>query len=244
MTTSEKVALVTGSGQRIGAAIVQGLHSRGMKVAIHYRNSRIDALSLQHKLNEVRPNSATVFQADLLDKKSTSKLGERVVNELGRLDALVNNASLFRSETNILSSVENFEELAGIHVLAPYILTLSVLPELRKSKGCVVNVTDIYAQRPKKHLALYSATKAALESLTKSMALEFAPDVRVNAVAPGAILWPKDEPAEKDIIGRTPLKRLGNIDDVAKAIEYLVFDATFTTGQILTIDGGRTINKP
>ena len=244
MTTSEKVALVTGSGQRIGAAIVQGLHSRGMKVAIHYRNSKSEALSLQQKLNKIRPNSTTIFQADLLDKKSIFQLGERVVNELGRLDALVNNASLFRSETDKLSSIENFEELAGIHVLAPYTLTLSVLPELRKSKGCVVNVTDIYAQRPKKHFALYSATKAALESLTKSMALEFAPDVRVNAVAPGAILWQKEGPVEKDILGRTPLKRLGNIDDIAKAIEYLVLDATFTTGQILTIDGGRSINSP
>ena len=244
MNSDRKVALVTGSSQRIGAAIVRSLHADGMDVAIHYNNSETKANQLQSELNSLRADSATTFQANFSDLEAVGKLGNGVINHFGRLDVLINNASIFDLESEAALSMESYQKLVDIHIGTPYFLTIAVTEALRETNGCVINITDIYAQRPNASLALYSASKAALESMTKSFALEFAPRVRVNAIAPGAILWPNDDTESESILEKTPLGRLGRVEEIANAVNYLVFDATFTTGQVLTIDGGRTVTTP
>lgn len=244
MKSERKVALVTGGSRRIGAAVVRCLHANGMDVAIHYRNSESHAKRLQDELNERRSDSAKTFLADFSDLTGIENFANRVVARFGRLDVLVNNASIIDSEPDTVLSTNQYQALLDVHIGAPYYLTSAVAPALEESKGCVVNITDIYAQRPKKSMALYSASKAGLESLTKSFALEMAPNVRVNAIAPGAILWLENSTPERSILNNTPLGRLGTVDEIAAAVTYLVFDATFTTGQVVTVDGGRMIVSP
>ncbi len=244
MKSERKVALITGGSRRIGAAIVRRLHSNGMDVAIHYRKSESYANLLRDELNGQRSNSAKTFPADLSDLPAIESFADRVITQFGRLDALVNNASIIDPESDTVLSTNQYQALLDIHIGAPYYLTSAVAPALKESKGCVVNIVDIYAQRPKNSMAIYSASKAGLESLTKSFALEMAPKVRVNAIAPGAILWLENAPPEESILSNTPLGRLGTVDEIADAVRYLVFDATFTTGQVLTVDGGRTIVSP
>ncbi len=244
MKSERKVALVTGGGRRIGAAIVHRLHSNGMDVAIHYRKSESHANQLRDELNAKRSDSAKTFPADLSDLPAIESFADRVITQFGRLDVLVNNASLIDFEFDAVLSMNQYHALLDVHIGAPYYLTSAVAPALEESRGCVINITDIYAQRPKNSMALYSASKAGLESLTKSFALEMAPNVRVNAIAPGAILWLENASPEESILNNTPLGRLGTVDEIADAVRYLVFDATFTTGQVLTVDGGRTIVSP
>ena len=242
---SEKTALVTGGSKQIGAAIVCGLHARGFKVAIHFRNSDREANQLARKLNGLRPESAYVFRANLLDTRAVLQLGAAVVERFSRLDVLVNNASVFSANQSGDASIRQFDELTGIHMKAPYFLTQAVAPFLSESKGCVINITDIYAIRPLPNYALYCATKYGLESLTRSMAMELAPDVRVNAVAPGAIIWPEhDDSGKQEMIQRTPLNRIGDVNEIADMVVFLACDATFMTGQVLTVDGGRIIVSP
>ncbi len=244
MKSENKVALVTGSSQRIGAAIARKLHSQGLTVAIHYRSSEHQAKELTQELNGIRANSAVDFQADLFEFDQILELGNRLTQSFGRLDVLVNNASEFQPNAIGDTSTESFDRMFGVHVKAPYFLVQSALPVLRKAKGCVVNVTDIYASYPLQDYSLYCASKAALEALTKSMALELAPEVRVNAVAPGAILWAEGEAIAQEVISKTPLGRIGSVNELATAVKYLALEATFTTGQTLTVDGGRVITTP
>lgn len=244
MNSDRKVALVTGSSQRIGAAAVRRLHAKGMDIAIHYNTSMVKADALQRELDDLRSGSATTFQADFNEMESVGGLGKAVVDHFGRLDVLINNASIFNIESDKALPVEGYRNLIDIHIGTPYYLTMAVAGALNETRGCVINITDIYAQRPCNHQALYSASKAALESITKSFALQLAPEVRVNAIAPGAILWPENAKDSESILDNTPLGRLGKVEEIANAVNYLVFDATFTTGQILTIDGGRTIVAP
>ncbi len=244
MKSEGKVALVTGSSQRIGAAVVRKLHSQGLTVAVHYRNSEHQAKELTQELNSIRANSAVEFQADLFEFDQILELGNQLTQSFGRLDVLVNNASEFQPNAIGDTSTETFDRMFGIHVKTPYFLVQSVLPILRKVNGCVVNVTDIYASYPLQDYSLYCASKAALEALTKSMALELAPEVRVNAVAPGAILWAEGETVAQEVLSRTPLGRIGTVNELANAVRYLALEATFTTGQTLTVDGGRVITTP
>ena len=244
MSSKTKVALVTGSSQRIGAQIVRNLHKNGMDVAIHYRNSEEQATHLKNELNQIRPASAMAFSADFNHLDEVEILAEQVIEHFGRLDALVNNASILEYESNTSMGKEQYQALVNLHIGAPYYLTRAVANSLKESRGCVVNIVDIYAQRPPTSLALYSATKAGLVSMTKSFALDLAPEVRVNAVAPGAIQLPNDSANWDLILERTPLERLGSADEIAEAVKYLIFDATFTTGHVLTVDGGRAINTP
>ena len=244
MKSEGKVALVTGSSQRIGAAVVRELHSQGLTVAIHYRNSAHQAKELTQELNGIRANSAVEFQADLYEFDQVLELGNQLTRSFGRLDVLVNNASEFQPNAIGDTSTESFDRMFGIHVKAPYFLVQSVLPALRIVKGCVVNVTDIYASYPLQNYSLYCASKAALEALTKSMALELAPEVRVNAVAPGAILWAEGETVAQEVLSKTPLGRIGTVNELAAAVKFLALDATFSTGQTLTVDGGRVITTP
>ncbi len=244
MKLEGKVALVTGGSQRIGAAVARKLHSHGLTVAIHYRNSELQAKNLTQELNGIRANSAFVFQADLFEFDQILELGNQLTQSFGRLDVLVNNASEFQQNAIGGTSSESFERMFGIHVRAPFFLVQSILPALRKANGCVVNVTDIYAKYPLQDYSLYCASKAALEALTKSMALELAPEVRVNAVAPGAILWAEGETVAQEVISKTPLGRIGTVNELAAAVRYIALEATFTTGQTLTVDGGRVITTP
>ena len=244
LKSEHKVALVTGASQRIGSAIAKGLHSSDLNIVIHYSKSKDQAIQLEKVLNAIRSNSAIALQADLQDLEQIRDLAKRTIEAYGQLDVLINNASVFLPNSVSDTPVELFDELSGIHLKAPYFLVQSLLPQLRSSNGCVVNISDIYASRPLENYSLYCTTKAALEALTKALALELSPEIRVNAIAPGAILWPKNEPASLQIVEKTPLKRIGDISEMVAAVKFLVFDATFTTGHILSIDGGRFVSTP
>jgi pteridine reductase len=243
--TNEPVILVTGAGRRVGAEIARALHAAGARVAIHYRASAAEAADLADELNAARDASAAAFGADLLDLAALSQLVAAVVARFGRLDALVNNASSFYATRVGAVDTAAWDDIIGSNLRAPLFLAQAVAPHLERSGGCIVNITDIHAERPLKGYPLYCAAKAGLLGLTRALALELGPRVRVNAVAPGAIEWPqgtKDFPpqARAAIIDHTLLKRVGEPADIARAVRFLVFDAPYVTGQVINVDGGRT----
>ena len=243
----DRGVLVTGAARRIGAAIARRLHGAGARVALHCNRSREEADKLAGELNGARPGSAFVVQGDLLDVGELARLVEDAASAMGRLDALVNNASSFHATPFGTIGMRDWEDLIGTNLRAPLMLAQAAAPRLRESKGAIVNIADIHAERPLKDFVVYSIAKAGLVGLTRSLALEMGPDVRVNAVAPGAILWPDGgqhfDPAEKSrITEQTPLARIGSPEDVAGAVKYLLFDAPFVTGQVLAVDGGRNIH--
>jgi pteridine reductase len=241
---NDKVILVTGAARRIGAAIVTRLHENGARVAIHYRSSGDDAEKLASQLNKVRADSAALFQADLSRIDSLPSLVDAIVEWGGRLDGLVNNASSFYA-TKIGSITEqDWQELVGSNLKAPLFLSQAVADHLRASKGAIVNIVDIHADRPLRDHAVYGSAKAGLAMLTRSLAKDLAPDVRVNGVSPGAILWPENgmtEPVKESILQQIPLNRAGAPEDVAGCVLYLLRDATYVTGQIIPVDGGRSL---
>jgi pteridine reductase len=241
---NSKVALVTGGARRIGAMIVRTLHQRGFRVIVHYGGSRDDARSLVAALESKRNDSARQISADLRDTNAIAVLAEAATAQWGRLDVLVNNASTFHATPLGQCNPDQWEDLLAVNLKAPWFLVQALAGELRRRSGAIVNIVDIYAQRPLADFAPYCAAKAGLESLTRSLALELAPEVRVNAVAPGAILWPEaddDDDARDAIIKRTPLARLGDPRDIADAVAYFVDGQSFVTGQILNVDGGRSV---
>ena len=239
-----KVVLVTGAARRIGAAIVTRLHQNGARVAIHYRSSANEADGLATRLNNERADSAATFAADLLDMKQLSQLISDVMDWAGRLDCLVNNASTFYP-TPVGSITEaQWDDLVGSNLKAPLFLAQAAVPHLRKNGGTIVNMVDIHAQRPLRNHAVYGPAKAGLAMLTRSLAKDLAPDIRVNGVSPGAILWPEDgmsDAAQQTILRQVPLQRPGNPDDIAGCVLYLLRDATYVTGQIIAVDGGRSV---
>ena len=239
-----KVVLVTGAARRIGAAIVTRLHENGARVAIHYRSSANEANGLATQLNEARADSAATFAADLLEMKQLPRLIADVIGWAGRLDCLVNNASSFYP-TPVGSITEaQWEDLVGSNLKAPLFLAQAAVPHLRQHGGTIVNLVDIHAQRPLRNHAVYGPAKAGLAMLTRSLAKDLAPDIRVNGVSPGAILWPEDgmsDAAQQTILRQVPLQRPGDPDDIAGCVLYLVRDATYVTGQIIVVDGGRSI---
>ena len=242
-----RVVLVTGAARRIGAAISRTLHAAGARLVLHCNRSRDEAEKLAAELNAVRPGSAAVVQGDLLDASKLSRIVADAAKALGSLDALVNNASSFHATPFGTISERDWDDLMGTNLRAPLMLAQAAAPRLRESKGAIVNIADIHAERPLKNFVVYSIAKAGLVALTRSLALELGPDVRVNAVAPGAILWPDGgehfAAAEKArITHQTPLERIGTPEDVAGAVKYLLFDAPFVTGQVLAVDGGRNIH--
>lgn len=238
-----KTALVTGAARRVGAAITRQLHAAGMDVVIHYRNSRAEAEALARELNDSRADSAVCLSADLQDPAQLQQLVEQARQFRQRLDVLVNNASAFYPVP--LESVDesHWDELIGVNLKAPLFLSKHAADELRRRQGCIVNLGDIHGLRPMHEHLLYSVSKAGLDMLTRSLARELAPEVRVNAVAPGAILWPEgmDEITRAAILKRIPLQRRGEPEDIAKAVLYLVRDASYVTGQTIVVDGGRTL---
>ncbi|MEW5862843.1 MAG: pteridine reductase [Pseudomonadota bacterium] len=239
-----KVALVTGAPRRIGAAIVRRLHAAGAAVLIHYRGSEAQAAQLEDSLNAQRAGSAARVKADLLAPVAPRALVEGVLARFGRLDLLVNNASSFYPTPVGKIEVHHWEEIVGSNLRAPLFLSQEAAPHLAKESGAIVNVADIHAERPLRGYPVYSVAKAGLVALTRSLALELAPAVRVNAVAPGAIVWPEDgqfEPPERGrILATTPLARMGRMEEIAEAVHFLA-TAPFVTGQVLAVDGGRSI---
>ena len=239
-----KVALITGAARRIGAAIATRLHNCGADVAIHYRGSADDAASLAQELNALRPDSASIFGADLADVASLPGLIEDISAWRGRLDILVNNASSFYPTPPGEITEAHWDDLMGSNLKAPLFLSQAALPELRKTRGAIVNIVDIHAHRPLRNHTVYGSAKAGLAMLTRSLAKDLAPEVRVNGVSPGAILWPEDglnEETRDVILKQIPLARTGVPDDIADCVLYLVRDATYVTGQIIAVDGGRSI---
>ena len=243
-TLDGKVVLVTGAARRIGAAIVTRLQQNGARVAIHYRGSADAAEELAAALNASREESAATFQADLLDTAALPTLVEQVVAWGGQLDALVNNASTFYPTPLGKVSDEQWDDLVGSNFKAPLFLSQAALTHLRDSRGAIVNIVDIHAQRPLRNHPVYGPAKAALAMLTRSLAKDLAPDIRVNGVSPGAILWPEDgmsDAAQQTILRQVPLGRAGEPADIAGCVLYLLRDATYVTGQIVAVDGGRSI---
>ena len=241
---SSPVALVTGGARRIGAAVVRCLHQCGVRVMIHYRNSADEAEKLAQSLNDERADSARVFGLDLGDVRRHGELIESCADHFGRLDYLINNASTFYPTRLPAVTESDWEDLIGINLKAPMFLSQAASRHLRAAAGAIVNIVDIYGQRPLAGYAVYSAAKAGLIMLTRALAVELAPEVRVNAVAPGAILWPERRggDGERDaVVARTALKRTGNPEDVARAVRFLAQDATYTTGEIFSVDGGRSL---
>jgi pteridine reductase len=242
-----KTVLVTGGAKRVGAAICRRLHAAGANVVIHFRSSLYEAFALRAELNELRPNSAFCVQADLLDLPEFPAMVQEVVAHFGQLDALVNNASSFYASP--LSEVDagQWDDLMGTNLKAPLFLAQAAAVELRRCRGAIVNIVDIHAERPMHGHLLYSVAKAGLTALTKGLAQELAPDVRVNAVAPGVIIWPEgedwqDAERRRRIVEHTLLKREGEPDDIARTVQFLLSNAPYITGQVINVDGGRSIN--
>lgn len=241
--TNAKVALVTGGARRVGATTVSMLHKAGYIVAIHYRDSSVAANALQEKLNHIRPNSAFIFSADLNDMEQVEQLARDVKSQFGKLNLLVNNASSFYPTPIDQSTQAHWDDLINSNLRAPYFLTASLSNLIRINKGCIINMIDIHAQRGLPDYPIYSIAKAGLEMMTKSLAKELAPDVRVNGVSPGAILWPEhelEESQKQSIVDKTLLKRLGTCEDLAEAIAFLA-SAKYITGQVLAVDGGKSL---
>ena len=240
-----KSVLITGGAKRVGAAICRRLHGAGANLMLHYRSSAGEARLLQSELNHVRQDSVALIQADLLDLAKLPAIVERTLATFGRLDVLVNNASsFFQTPVGEISS-SDWEDLIGTNLRAPLFLAQAAATALRKTQGTIINITDIHAERPLKNFVVYSVAKAGLVGLTRSLARELAPEIRVNAVAPGPILWPDDESfdelSRQRIISHTPLRREGSPEDIAKAVHYLAVDAGYVTGETINVDGGRHV---
>ena len=242
-----KVVLITGGARRVGAAICRNLHSHGASIMVHYRSSAKEARALQAELNLKRADSVALIQSDLLNLSMLPNLVGDTVKRFGRLDVVINNASSFFP--TVVGEINNkaWDDLIGTNLKAPLFLLQAAAAQLKKNHGCIVNIVDIHAERPMKNYVVYSTAKAGLVNLTRSLARELAPEVRVNGVAPGAIIWPEDEAwsdelSRQRIINSTLLKRVGDPEDIAKAVHFLIADAPYITGQIIAVDGGRSIN--
>ena len=241
-----KTVLITGGAKRVGAAIGRKFHSLGANLMIHYRSASTQARNLQRELNAVRADSVALIQADLLDCDSFPNIIQTTLASFGRLDVLVNNASSFYASPIGSITESNWLDLIGTNLKAPLFLSQAAAGELRRRRGCIVNITDIHADRPMKNYVVYSIAKAGLAGLTRSLARELGPDVRVNGVAPGPIIWPEDaedidEVSRQRIISHTILKQAGDPSDIAEAVYYLATAAGYVTGQIINVDGGRSI---
>lgn len=243
MPTSRRVVLITGAARRIGAAIARRLHADGYDVALHYRDSAADMHGLVDKLEAGRQGSTLMLQADLAVFDRLPELVARTVGHFGRLDALVNNASAFYPTPVGGATPAQWEELFAVNARAPFFLAQAAAPHLRAARGAIVNIADIYAEKPRADLAVYAASKAALLAVSRGLAASLAPEVRVNAVSPGAILWPDggiDPHVQDRLLAQTPLGRIGDPGDIAGTVAWLLGDtAGYVTGQVIHVDGGR-----
>ena len=242
-TLSGRTILITGGARRLGAVMAQALHKAGANIILHCRRSVAEAHELAESLQTERRDSVTVITADLSELQSIFSAMNAALQSFRQLDALINNASFFEPGSLEPADIEQWEQLHAVNVRAPWLLAAAAAPHLRRTRGCIVNILDIYAERPLPNYPVYSTTQGALATLTRALALELAPDVRVNAIAPGAILWPEgeDDRDRQAIIDSTALNRMGIPQDIAQAALFLIRDATYTTGEVLTVDGGRRL---
>jgi pteridine reductase len=241
---SGQAVLVTGAAKRIGAAIARGFHAEGACVAIHYHRSAPEAQGLCDELNRARPNSATTLSADLRDTEALPAIIEGTVQAFGKLNVLINNASTFYPTPIGTITLDQWQDLIGTNLRAPLFLSQAAAPHLRQSNGLIVNIIDIHGRRPLPQHPVYSTAKAGLIMLTRSLARELGPEIRVNGIAPGPILWPEgriDSKLQEEIVSKTLLKRSGSPEDVVKTALFLAKDAPYVTGQILAVDGGRSV---
>lgn len=240
-----KTALITGGAKRIGAEVARTLHADGMNMVIHYRNSADEAAALADELNQLREDSASITRLDLDETDKLDQLIQESAERWGSLDALINNASSFFPTPVGTITEDNWDNLFNSNLKAPLFLSQAAAPFLKTSNGCIINMVDIHAFRPMRKHPVYCAAKAGLAMLTQSLARELGPETRVNGVAPGAILWPENEMSaetKNHILDRTALKRAGSPADIAKTILFLIRDADYITGQIIPVDGGRSLN--
>ena len=239
-----KTVLITGGARRVGATIARTLHGAGANLVIHYRNSKGDAAALADELNAARAKSAATIQADLLDIGRLPALVEFVVKSFGALDVLVNNASTFYPTKIGEITTQAWDDLMGSNLKGPLFLSQAAAPALKKTSGLIVNIVDIHAMRPLRDYTVYCAAKAGLHMLTRSLAKELGPEIRVNGISPGPVMWPEhggDDAARKKIIQRTILQRMGTPEDIARTALFFASSAPFITGQILAVDGGRSV---
>jgi pteridine reductase len=244
-TLRDKVVLITGAARRVGAAIARKLHAAGAQVVIHYHRSAADAQALAAELNATRPASATPLGGNLLDQKVLESLVEATLARHGHLDILVNNASTFYATPIGTITPAQWDDLMGTNLRAPLFLAQAAAPHLKESCGLILNIADIHGTRPLRHHVIYSPAKAGLIMLTQSLARELAPQVRVNAIAPGPVEFPEaglSEEMKQAIIDKTLLRRRGSPDDVARAALFFASEAPYVTGQVLAVDGGRSAN--
>lgn len=239
-----KAALITGAARRVGAATARALHGAGASVVLHYRSSAEEAQALARELNGARPDSVALAQCDLLDGAGVKELAQTATAAFGGLDILINNASSFYPTPLGNIDEDDWNDLIGTNLKAPLFLAQAAAAALRERGGLIVNLADIHGMRPLRRHPVYCVAKAGLIMLTKSLARELGPQVRVNAIAPGPVMWPQDgvdETLRQEIIDRTALKRTGSAEDVARAVLFFAAEAPFITGQILAVDGGRSI---
>ena len=240
---ANKTVLVTGAAKRLGAGLARYLHGQGMDIILHYHHSQDEAQVLADELSELRDGSILTVMGDLRDPDAPRQIISAAAQFKGHLDVLINNASVFYPTPLEQATLSQWDESITVNMRAPYFLTKEAASYLRIAKGCIINIADIHVDRPLYNYSIYCASKAGLVMLTRALARELGPAIRVNAVAPGAILWPESMPISKqnDILDRTVLKQAGSTDDIAKAIRYLILDGDYITGQVLTVDGGRTL---
>lgn len=244
MNNQTKTILITGGAKRIGQQIARTLHNTGHNVMVHYRSSAGAAHQLIDELNADRPDSAAAVQGDLLDVACIPSILEQTIETFGQLDCLINNASTFYPTPIELINTEFWDDLMGSNLKAPAFMVKSAAPLLRQSNGSIINIVDIYARKPLANHPVYCAAKAGLEMLTKSLASDLAPEIRVNAVSPGAILWPESNthvPSQTELLAKIPLQRLGEPSDIANLVRFLIDEGSYITGQTIAVDGGRSV---
>jgi pteridine reductase len=240
----DQVILITGGARRIGAQLARTLHAAGARILVHYRSAAAAAKALGEELNAARPNSAALFAADLQKDQAPEQVIAAATSHFGRLDVLLNNASTFYPTPVGKITPAAWDDLIGSNLRAPLFLAQAAAPHLAKQRGLILNVIDIHGLRPLKGYPVYSIAKAGLAMLTRSLARELGPDIRVNGIAPGPVLWAEhdlDDNMKREIVGKTALKRVGNPKDIARTALFLVRDAPYITGQIIAVDGGRSI---
>ncbi len=240
--TREAVVLITGGAKRIGAALCRRFHEGGYRIALHYRSSKGAADSLAAELNEIAPDSCVCIHADLNKLADINKLADSARKKWGKVDLLINNASSFYPTPIADCDESQWDDLMGSNAKAPLFLSQALAPTLAKHGGAIINFADIHAEKPMAHHSIYNMAKAANVMLTKSLALELAPDIRVNSIAPGAILWPEGGEENSKVLAKIPLQRCGGEQAICQAAWYLAEQAPYTTGQVLAIDGGRSLH--
>lgn len=243
MSNIQKIILITGAARRIGAEIARTFHQTGYGVVLHYRDSSDEAATLVKLLNEARENSAWAVQANVQSVSQIQQMVAEVLEKTGRLDVLVNNASTFYATSVDGATEEQWDDLIGSNLKAPFFVSQAAFPALKNTRGCIVNIVDIHAKRSLRHYPVYSVAKSGLSALTESLAKELAPDVRVNGVSPGVILWPENQSQDTryEIINKIPLQRQGLPRDIADTVLFLAVKASYITGQVIAVDGGKSL---